>query len=190
MGPSGNGETVKTGDRILAGLRHVKRGVSNRPYSAYLQVNNSMSTTRYVDVDRALDLLKQDVHPENEAAVRDFVDHQAAEDISELQQHRQVYSLQMLLTKFAPEGFRLRDATEDELKQLMARMNRSDYAASTKEKMEAGLKKFYKVENGGEYPDKAKFIKVSSQKDSPVTREDIFTDDELTELLNHLLVHT
>ncbi|MDY6770795.1 MAG: tyrosine-type recombinase/integrase [Candidatus Nanohaloarchaea archaeon] len=138
-----------------------------------------MSTTQYVDVDRVLDNLNQDVHPENEAAIRDFINHQAAEDISELQQHRQVYSLQMLLTKFAPEGFRLRDATEAELKEMMAAMNRSDYAENSKHKFRCTIKKFYKVQNGGhEHPDKVAFISTKKKEETTVSREDLFTEEE------------
>ena len=140
-----------------------------------------MSTTNYVDVNRALELMKEQVHPENAEAIRDFVNHQAAEDISEQQQHRQVYSLRMLLTKFAPEGFRLRDATEPELKALMANLNRDEnYAEGSKHKFRCTIKKFYKVENGGgEHPGKVNFISTRRKNHTTVSPEDLFSDDEL-----------
>jgi integrase len=141
-----------------------------------------MSSTHYVNPERAIQDLKPDIHPENVAAIQEFMDSLAAEGLSATHQDRQVRAFKMLLTNFAPDGFRLQDATEDELKTLLARMNRSDYAESSKVKMKAGLKKFYKLENGGDYPDKVTFFTVSSKKDSTVTREDLFTEDELQRL--------
>jgi integrase len=144
-----------------------------------------MSTTQYVDVQQSLqNLTETAVHPENIEAIRRFIDHCAAEGISDVQQERQIRAFKTLLTKFAPDNFRLRGASEDELKQLLARMNRSDYADATKHKFKATLKKFYKVENGGhEHPDKVQFFTVrSSNKPTSVTRDDLFTEDELKRL--------
>jgi len=142
-----------------------------------------MSSTQYVDVSRNLQNLKTAIHPENAEAVRRFIDHQAAEGISEVQQERQIQSLKTILTKFATDGFRLEGATEDELKTLLAKINRSDYADPTIHKFKGTIKKFYKVANGGhEHPDKVNFFKVTRKKATPVTREDLFTDDELKQL--------
>lgn len=142
-----------------------------------------MSTNQYVDVSRKLQNLETQVHPENAEAVRRFINHQAAEGISEVQQDRQIQSLKAILTQFAPEGFRLEDASEDELKQVLADVNRSDYADATKHKFKGTIKKFYKVENGGhEHPDKVNFFKVTRKKATPVTRDELFTEDELKQL--------
>jgi len=141
-----------------------------------------MSSTQYVDVERQLNNLEGELHPANIEAIHDFINHQAAEGISEVQQERQIQSFKTLLKKFAPEGFRLRGASERELKELMARMNRSDYADATKHKFKGTVKKFYKVENGGDHPDKVDFFKVTRKEDTPVSREDLFTEDELKRL--------
>lgn len=69
-----------------------------------------------------------------------------------------------------------------ELKQILAEVNRSDYAPATKHKFKGVVKKFYKVENGGTHPDKVDFFTVTPKKATPVTREDLFTDDELQRL--------
>lgn len=140
-----------------------------------------MSTTNYVDVNRALELMEGEILPENAEAIRDFINHQAAEDISEQQQERQVYSLRMILTKFAPDGFILRDATETELKEMMANLNRDDnYADSSKHKFRCTIKKFYKIENGGhDYPNKVRFISTNRKKHTNVGPEDLYTDEEL-----------
>lgn len=145
--------------------------------------HKTMSTTKYVDVQRQLQNLENEIHPENIEAIKRFINHQAAEGISEVQQTRQIQSFKTLLKKFASNDFRLEGATEDELKNLIAGLNRSDYAESTKLKFKGSIKKFYKVENGGhEHPDKVNFFTVHKKKATPVTRDDIFTEKELRNL--------
>ena len=140
-----------------------------------------MSTTKYVDVDREFQNLKDaEIHSKNIAAIRQFINHQAAEGISDVQQHRQIQSLKALLLKFASSDFRLKGASESELKNILAQLNRSDYAESTKHKFKGTIKKFYKVMNGGhEHPDKVQFFKVTRKKATPVTRDDLLTEEEL-----------
>ena len=138
-----------------------------------------MSSQKYVDVDRELQNLQREVSQQNYQAIREFIDHAAAEGISEVQQTRQIQSLKSLLKNFAPDGFRLRDASESELKQLMAGLNRSDYADSTKHKIKGTVKKFYRIENGGhEHPEKVDFFTTTPQKMSTVSRDELFTEDE------------
>lgn len=142
-----------------------------------------MTTDQYVDVSRSLQNLEDAVDRGNFEAIRDFIDHQAAEGIGETQQTRQIQSLKTVLAKFAPGEFQLRGATEEELKQILAELNRSDYADASKHKFKGSIKKFYKVENGGhEHPDKVNFFKVTRKKATPVTRDDLFTDEELKKL--------
>jgi len=141
-----------------------------------------MSTLEYVDVERTLDNLHGELAPANEDAIRTYIDHCAAEGISEVQQVRQIQSLKTLLRRFAPDGFRLTEASEAELKAMLAGMNRSDYAEATKHKFKSTVKKFYKVENGGDHPEKVDFFTTSRKKATTVTREDLFTDEELTRL--------
>ena len=142
-----------------------------------------MSTTQYVNVTRTLQKLTEtDIHPDNVDAIHTFVDHCAAEGISEVQQERLIQSWKTLLQKFAPDGFRMNGASEDELKQMMAAMNRSDYADSTKHKFKSAVKKFYRIQNGGhDQPEKTKFFTIGNDESS-ITREDIFTEDELKRL--------
>jgi integrase len=144
-----------------------------------------MSSTQYVDIDRTLQNLEDSqIRPENVEAIRDFVNHCAAEGISEVRQARLVSALKSLLNGFAPDGFLLRDASEQGLKQVIAGLNRSDYAESTKHTFRSAVKKFYKVDNGGhEHPEKVQFFSVSaSEKSTSVTREDLFTEGELKRL--------
>ena len=142
-----------------------------------------MSSTKYIDISRSLQNLEKEVDPENAEAVRQLTDHSAAEGIGDSQQQRIIYAWKSMLIKFAPPGFRIKDASESELKQLVANLNRSDYAEATKHKMRCAVKKYYKVENNGKHPEKVEFFSVHrSSKPTSVTRDDLFTDQELQKL--------
>lgn len=145
-----------------------------------------MSTTQYVDVSRTLQNLEDSgLHPENVSAIKQFINHCAAEGLSDSRQQRHAQSLKTLLKKYAPDDFRLQDASEAELKQVIADLNRSGYAEATKRTMRGTVKKFYKVESGGhEHPDKVKFISLSKKKETRVTREDLFTQEERKRLFS------
>lgn len=143
-----------------------------------------MSTQQYIDVDRTLRKLDDELdHQTNIQAIHDFINHCAAEGISEVQQVRHIQSLKTLLLKYAPEGFQLRGASERELKAILAKLNRSDYADATKQKFKAAVKKFYRVEHGGDHPDKVEFFTLSGgDNTSSVNRDDLLTEDELKQL--------
>lgn len=143
-----------------------------------------MSSDQYVDVNRSLDnLASTDINPENIREIRGFIDHCAAEGISESRQQRYVYCWKSLLEKFAPDSFRMKSADESDLKQLVAALNRSEYAEESKATMKAAVKKYYKIDNGGrKEPEKTKFFTLTKKKSSTVSREDLFTSDELKRL--------
>ena len=143
-----------------------------------------MSSTQYVDVESYLRRLDDgNLHPTNVDAIRSFIDHCAAEGISEVRQERLASALKSILVNLAPNAFQLTNASEQEIKRVVAVLNRSDYAQSTKHTFRSALKKFYKVENGGhKEPGKTKFFAVG-KPGSTVSREDIFTKDELKGLL-------
>jgi hypothetical protein len=97
-----------------------------------------MSTTEYVDVQQALDgLAASDIPPANIDVIEDFINHQAAEGIAEVSQDRQIRAFKTSLTTFVPDDFRLRGASESELKEILAAMTRSDYADGIKHKFRA-----------------------------------------------------
>ncbi|AZH26693.1 tyrosine-type recombinase/integrase [Haloplanus aerogenes] len=145
-----------------------------------------MSTKRYINVEKQLQNLKDsELEPANVDAIRKFIDHCAAEDISEVRQSRLITALKSLILNFGPDSFELSGATEEELKMTIASLNRSDYADSTKHTMRAAAKKFYKIENGGhEHPEKVDFFSASASQKSTVSREDIFTKEELKRLFS------
>jgi integrase len=147
-----------------------------------------MSSTQYISVSNALENLEDEISTENYNTIRSFINDAAAEGIGDSQQERQIYALKTVLKKFAPEGFNLDGATEQELKDIVAELNRSDYAESTKAKIRGTLKKFYKVQNGGnEHPEKVEFFSVhnSRKKENTISREDIFTKEELRDLMRN-----
>jgi integrase len=147
-----------------------------------------MSSTKYIDVSNAIENLEDEVSTENYNTIRSFINEVAAEGIGESQQERQIYAFKTLLNKFAPEDFTLDGATEQELKNIVAELNRSDYAESTKAKIRGTLKKFYKVQNGGdEHPEKVEFFSVhnSRKEENTISREDIFTKEELQDLMRN-----
>ncbi|WP_123539393.1 tyrosine-type recombinase/integrase [Halosimplex salinum] len=148
-----------------------------------------MSTTKYVDVETALQNLEDsELDSENAEAIHRFIDHCAAEGLSEVRQRRLISALKSVVLNIAPDNFRYRGASEDELKTVIASLNRSSYADSTKHTMRAAVKKFYKVENGGhEHPEKVDFFSAHAKKGSTVSREDIFTDAELKSLFQGFL---
>lgn len=66
---------------------------------------------------------------------------------------------------------------------MMAAINRSDYAESAMVKFKTAVKKFYRIQNDGhEQPDKTRLF-TAHKESSSITREDLFTDDELKRLL-------
>jgi len=144
-----------------------------------------MTTKQYIDVSRTLENIENsDIKPANAEAIREFINHCAAEGLSESRQNRHAQSLKTLLEKFTTGSFKLKSATEQELKQVIADLNRSDYAEATKRTMRGTVKKFYKVMNGGhEHPEKVNFISLTKKKQTRVSREDLFTKEELKQLL-------
>jgi integrase len=148
-----------------------------------------MSSKRYINVEQQLENLKDsELKQANERAIRKFIDHSAAEGISDVRQSRLITALKSLVLNFAPDDFELEGASEEELKLTIAALNRSDYADSTKHTMRAAAKKFYKVENGGrEHPEKVDFFSASASQKSTVSREDIFTEEELKRLFSSFI---
>jgi integrase len=145
-----------------------------------------MSTTKYVDVKTALQNLEDsELSEQNVTAIQGFIDHCAAEGLSEVRQRRLISAVKSVVLNFSPDNFTLEGASEQELKTVVAALNRSDYADSTKHTMKAGLKKFYKVENGGkEHPEKVDFFSAHAKNATTVSREDLFTKQELKRLFS------
>jgi len=147
-----------------------------------------MSTTKYVNVEKALQNLDDsELTPENVEAIRFFIDECAAEGLSQVRQRRLITALKSVIRFCAPDDFILSEATEAELKKTIATLHRTDrYTKSTKHTMKGAVKKYYKIENGGrEHPEKVDFFTVHQGQTSTVSREDLFTKDELKSLFQN-----
>ncbi|WP_135536122.1 tyrosine-type recombinase/integrase [Halostella pelagica] len=143
-----------------------------------------MTTTEYIDVDGALQNLKDDVSQRNYEAIKQFINHTAAEGIGESQQQRHIYAWKTILKKFVDDEFAIPDTSKNEIKHLVAELNRSDYAEATKHKFRSAVKKLYTVRNDGKQPEKVQFFSVhKNSKPTSVSREDLFRDEELKRLL-------
>jgi len=148
-------------------------------------MNNYMKEQQRA-LERRIAFVKSDpsLGDENRNAILDFIDECAAEGLSPGRQVKYIYMLRSIAVRFAPEGFLLRSATERELKQLVAALNRSALAETTKVDFKKAIKKYYKVLNGRRSPEKTLFIKTSLSKPSQITREDIFTADEVDRIVS------
>jgi len=119
----------------------------------------------------------------NREAILEFVDECAAEGLGPARQRKYVFILRTIAVRFTTGGFLLKSATEEELKQLVAAINRSSYSEATKVDFKKAIKKYYKVQNGRRDPEKTRFIRTAMSKPTQVTRADIFTEDEIQRVI-------
>ncbi|MFQ6051922.1 MAG: tyrosine-type recombinase/integrase, partial [Candidatus Hydrothermarchaeota archaeon] len=71
-----------------------------------------------------------------------------------------------------------------DVKNLVARIERSDYSEWTKKDYNVTIKKFYKWLNGGEeYPEQVKWIRTTMKKDRQKLPEDLLTEEEVKKLI-------
>lgn len=142
-------------------------------------------STEYVNLDSTIQNLRDnpDIDEENKEAILSFINSVAAEGISDSQQRKHLYCLKTAVEKFAAEDFKLEDATEQNLRNIMAELHRSDYSNATKQHIMSAFKKFYRHQNGGTYPDKVDFINTTMDTGTSVQREDLFTEQERKQIL-------
>ncbi|MFB6215703.1 MAG: hypothetical protein ABEJ72_01860, partial [Candidatus Aenigmatarchaeota archaeon] len=112
----------------------------------------NMTSTEHVNLERYIQQFKQDpdLSEENKEDVLQFLNNIAAEDISDSQQRKYLFSFKTLLKKFSPDDFQLADADGQELRNVMAEVHRSDYSKSVRRMIGIALKRYYKLQNGGE----------------------------------------
>jgi integrase/recombinase XerD len=141
------------------------------------------------DLQKALCSLKRDnaISESNKELIFWMLNECAAEGVGEGQQLKYLFTLKALLKKFCPKDLDLRKAQEGQLKNIVAQINRSDYAESTKRAFKVALKKLYKLINHGVYPEMVRFIKTSEGKSTVVTWEDLYTREEIRAILAHML---
>jgi integrase len=137
---------------------------------------------RYLSYFNTLDGISE----ENKAAVRWFLDECAAEGLSAARQAKYVFGFTALFKKFVPREVDLNKATESQLKSIVAAIHRSNYTDTTQCFLKQCLKKFYKLKNGGTFPKKVDFIKTTEKKKTTVSREDLYTPEEIRRAISQL----
>jgi len=75
------------------------------------------------------------------------------------------------------------DATEDEIKDLVAWVNGRDLSDHTKHSYKVDLKRFYRWLNGGEYPECVEWIKTTNNRNSRKLPNELLTEDDIERLL-------
>jgi site-specific recombinase XerD len=79
----------------------------------------------------------------NKKSMADFVDECHPEDVGKVAIRKYISNFHTML-KMMPKDFELTGADKDELKKLISKANRSNYAAATKKGYKVAVKKFYK----------------------------------------------
>ncbi len=121
---------------------------------------------------------KDFISENNKKAVTAFIRMCRTEGLSK-PRIRKYYSNFATILRLAPKGFDLKKADKKDLGNLVINIQDSKYADWSKTDMKVAIKKFYKILNGGEYPDKVKFISTAMKNykmklpESLLSREDI-----------------
>ncbi len=76
------------------------------------------------------------------------------------------------------------EATVEDIKDLVYRVERSGYSPWTKHDYKVALKKFYKWLKGGEYPPEVKWVKTTLKAKDELLPEDLLTEEEVMRLVN------
>lgn len=76
-----------------------------------------------------------------------------------------------------------RETTENDVKDIVAWVQGKDLADSTKRDYKVVLKKFYKWLNGGEYPEKADWIKTTRKNGNSKLPEKLLTEEDIEQLI-------
>ncbi|KXB05013.1 hypothetical protein AKJ50_01815 [candidate division MSBL1 archaeon SCGC-AAA382A13] len=97
-----------------------------------------------------------------------------------------IFKLLIHTRKYAEklDGKSLADATEGDIKDLVAWVQKRNLADSTKRDYREILKRFYKWLNGGEYPEKVEWISTTRKKKNKKLPEKMLDENDVEKLLN------
>jgi len=124
------------------------------------------------------------ISKENKQEIKEFEDECWAQGLSATRIKKYFSTFKTLLRKFTPQDFQLKNADREDLKEIVANIEKSDYSPHTKHDFRVALKKYYKVENGGEQPDKTKFFSTQLKgKDKRKLPEDLLSREEVQDLI-------
>ncbi len=112
-----------------------------------------------------------------------YEDYLFAEGLSDARILKYMGQLNRIASKFNTD---FDTATKDDITGIVAKIERQDYTTNTKNGYKICIKKFYRWIYGmydGENPDITKWIKTKPVRDSPVQKEDLITQDEVTKMI-------
>lgn len=140
------------------------------------------------DADKCLEYWKKRIREskgmlaENKKLVFEFLDYCASEGLGA--HRRGIYAQRLIqLGELFKEGFK--DASEQEIRRVVAIIEGMDRAPATKQIMKIALKKFYRWLNGDEeLPKKVKWIKTRIKQSEQKLPEDLLTFEEVQHLIS------
>lgn len=102
----------------------------------------------------------------NKEAVKRFIDKCYAEGLSDARVKKYISNFHTIFKLSEDLNFELTEADRDDIEKVVARIERSEYAETTKSDFKACLKKYYKLIEGEgyTYPDKVKFFSQTRDK--------------------------
>jgi len=127
-----------------------------------------------------------DLSEGNRRAILAFLDECAVEGLSAIRQLKYIYMLRAIASRLSPVGFSLQDATEGDLRQVVAAINRGDFAEHTKADLKGCIKKYYKTMNRGVAPEMVRFVKTAVKKATTVTRDELFSPEDVRSVLSEM----
>lgn len=130
-------------------------------------------------------LNSDEISEKNKKEVKKLADECWAQGLTEVRIRKYFTTFKTLLTKFTPDDFNLLKAEEKELKKIVAEIEKSDYSPHTKHDFRVALKKYYKVMNNGEQPDKTGFFSTQMKsKDKGKLPEDLLSREEIQKFIS------
>lgn len=123
------------------------------------------------------------ISKQNREAVREFIRYCASEGLSEVRIIK-YFTLFSKLQKLSDYRFNFLKATEDDIRDLVVNINRSDSAEATKKDLKVAVKKFYKTMNGGKAPEKVSWIKCTIKKNKRKLPDQLISVSEVEKLIN------
>jgi len=138
------------------------------------------------NLDKALERLRKRTSKRDKEIMEKFINELYVQDLSDSRRYYYVQRL-ITLTDFLDKDWV--DVDKKELKKIVSRINKEDYAKTTKGDFRIVLKKFFQIIEGYDwnskkYPEKTDFLKTSRVNTS-FNFEDLLTKEEIDELIRH-----
>jgi len=123
----------------------------------------------------------QDVNQANKQLFKDYHRHLMLQDHSPAHLQKVLSHLKVIIEKF---DFELRDASKEQIEEIVAWINGRDIAEATKKQYKVVLKMLFKWLNDGEYPKQVKWIKTSQHRRNNKLPKDMLTEEDISKMLD------